>query len=53
MQKIHMNKNITYQLTKDKVHDQRILMILFNTQMIWMLLLKILKDIVEIRNIKN
>ena len=55
MLKIHMKQNINFQLANKKVKTKNILMILkllLNTQMIWMIFTKILKNKIEIRKLK-
>ena len=55
MLKIHLEQNMNFQLKKEKIQAYRIKMILkllFNTQMIWMIFIKTLKDTTQIRNVK-
>ena len=52
MIKIQMKQNINYQLPKEKVLAKNILMILklfLNNRMMWMIFIKILKNIIQIR----
>ena len=48
-----MKQNINFQLTNEKMLEQNILMILkdlLNTQMTWLLFIKTLKNIIQIKN---